>query len=697
MTTKMTTKKQSGRAAAGANGATASTTALAPAPPSPAETGPASPNPVGLVPLPPGFDRGGDPPPRRSIRVDVEVVRGSIFEQRGVIAVVGRYVDTPPSGLVAELDGLLGRWLTKAIRLGIVSSDLGCLFHIPIQKASEKIANSGVILAGMGEAGCFSRDDLRYLATNIAYAIRGLGKRRFATALIGTGATGLPVDACVQSLLLGLSDGFARIPGLLQDGDETKADKADGRDAKSIDAMTIAIVEQDLGKCNEVMNAIDSMAKELDEQSGILVDAKAKGWERRPTRAAPKTSSPDAPPTRMMITQVDAGVAAGDRVVYQFAALGGGGAAVSARNQFLSRAFLDRLPERVGRPGPREEPETFGLVLSNYLIPEEYRDLLERDPPITLVLDEETARYPWEMAAVRVHGRVRFLGVEPGVTRQFRTLQSIAPGVPPVEGSSPRILVIADTCDGDLALPSARKEGLTVLKAATLARQARGDELDLRVTLRIGPADPTRPPLFDEWSLRQLIPGCEQVLESVGPCDPLEILSLLLDRRYDVVHYAGHGEFDEATSRKGWVFSRDCVLSADEILKVRQVPRLVFANACESSRLDGAGPNAGVKSRVSLAQAFFARGVPNYIGAAWPVDDVMGQRFAYYFYCRALGIEPAGRRGTEDAAPRLLPRGPDNLGKAMASARERLIGRDRRATWGAYQHYGQASSSLLGG
>ena len=41
------------------------------------------------------------------------------------------------------------------------------------------------------------------------------------------------------------------------------------------------------------------------------------------------------------------------------------------------------------------------------------------------------------------------------------------------------------------------------------------------------------------------------------PADRLEVLSLLLRGDYDLVHYAGHGDFDPAKpDRVGWVFAR---------------------------------------------------------------------------------------------------------------------------------------------
>ena len=105
----------------------------------------------------------------------------------------------------------------------------------------------------------------------------------------------------------------------------------------------------------------------------------------------------------------------------------------------------------------------------------------------------------------------------------------------------------------------------------------------------------------------------------------------------NAVDYAGHGVFDPSVAREGWVFSEDYTLSAKAIFKIRQVPRLVFANACLSSAMETSGeplPRLEIQ-QVSLAEAFFARGIENYIGAGWKVDDKLAVDFASQFYLQA--------------------------------------------------------------
>jgi CHAT domain-containing protein len=83
----------------------------------------------------------------------------------------------------------------------------------------------------------------------------------------------------------------------------------------------------------------------------------------------------------------------------------------------------------------------------------------------------------------------------------------------------------------------------------------------------------------------------------------------------------------------------------------------------------------------TLADEFFRRGVRDYIGTAWEVNDEGAILFAEALY-EAL----------------LTPGHPDvSLGAAMLQARRRLADREDvfGALWAAYQHYGDPTASLV--
>ena len=74
-----------------------------------------------------------------------------------------------------------------------------------------------------------------------------------------------------------------------------------------------------------------------------------------------------------------------------------------------------------------------------------------------------------------------------------------------------------------------------------------------------------------------------------------------------------------------------------------------------------------------LAEAFFERGIQNYIGAGWPVEDIPAVKFARVFYEKTLEGEM--------------------LGDALSEARRAIM--SYGSTWGAYHHYGQVNARLV--
>ncbi len=199
-------------------------------------------------------------------------------------------------------------------------------------------------------------------------------------------------------------------------------------------------------------------------------------------------------------------------------------------------------------------------------------------------------------------------------------------------------------------LPGAQSEALKV-------KEILESRADVVVDARIGAPNAAR----------------DGVLYDVKPADRLEVLSLLLRGDYDLVHYAGHGDFDpEHPNRVGWVFARG-LLTPGEIGRLERVPAVIVSNACLSARTslalggarrpDEARTEAGLLP--SLADEFFKLGVRNYIGTAWEVNDV-GRRGL-----RARLLQPAAR---EHPVRRGGTQGP---GGALAGERDlrRALGR----------------------
>ena len=310
-----------------------------------------------------------------------------------------------------------------------------------------------------------------------------------------------------------------------------------------------------------------------------------------------------------------------------------------------------------GATTPAEQSQ-FGRLLYTYLMPEDFRELMDGSVPVRLIVDSTSAAYPWEMACFvgrDQSAKLRWLGTDLGLSRQFKTLLSSAPvGFTPPLNNTIRVLVIADPApERALQLPGARAEGrrLVEMFKGMNGRRVGGDEVEVLVDHRIGPSE----------------------------CEPIEVLAKLLSGDYDIVHFSGHADFDAKNPKmSGWVFGADRILTATDIFRARKVPRLVFANACFSGavRESNSGDSAGLaRGLASVAEAFLERGVPNYIGAGWPVDDQQAVTIAKSFYDSLLNR--------------------DGIGRALQQARQSVFQEGFGSSWGAYQLYGNPGDTLL--
>jgi hypothetical protein len=553
----------------------------------------------------------------------LEVVLGDITSVDTPVIVVGHYKGVPPVRAEGAIDEALAFWISRVSARGMIGADLGEIFFVPV--TNQQIAAKTVLLAGMGEPGRFSRGDLRYLSTNVAYAIAALGVDHFASVLIGSGEGNIPKDGALRAMFHGFADALTRL---------SPKDRL----------QQVMLVEHDETYYAEIADIVQRMAKDNAIPELRLEVSLRKLAAQKHRRRIARERPADLPPTPLPGTRI---TVERDRHIFRFSALAET-AVIPVREVPVQSHFATGATERLMRSRTREEQEKYGQLLHTYLIPEDFRRLIDEEKPLTLILDRSTAAFPWEMAGFRGAGGPIFFGPNLRLTRQFRTLLSSAPGVAPPLNNTLKVLVIADPArEPELQLPGARQEGREVVQV--LNRFKRRTDLKLEIVERIGPIE----------------------------CDPVEILALLLTDDFDIVHFAGHGIFDENDpARSGWVFGKDCTLSALEIFRARRVPRLVFANACFSAVVTaGQAFTAAEMNRqlAGLAQAFFERGVMNYIGTGWPVEDGPASTFAAEFYDSILHGE--------------------TLGTALAAARQKIL--HDGSTWGAYQHYGQVDDQLV--
>ena len=141
------------------------------------------------------------------------------------------------------------------------------------------------------------------------------------------------------------------------------------------------------------------------------------------------------------------------------------------------------------------------------------------------------------------------------------------------------------------------------------------------------------------------------------------VMSQVLETEYDILHYAGHAFFDPANpAASGWIFGFEngetdrTVLSSRELRLIDRLPPFVFSNACESGVTPARPEGRSGDFAPSFAEAFFERGLSNFVCTAWPISDQAARRFALAFYSSMLGMtlsdegEPFRVAGTKDPA-----------------------------------------------
>lgn len=248
---------------------------------------------------------------------------------------------------------------------------------------------------------------------------------------------------------------------------------------------------------------------------------------------------------------------------------------------------------------------------------------------LVLHLDRQLLGIPWEL----LHDGDDFLGRRFRMGRLVTVDDERKRGMQRAMSSPLSVLIVADPC-GDL--PAARREAAEV-------------EAVLEGWPSVGPVTV----LAGDVSVRTL-------RDELG--------------RHDVLHYAGHADFDDDVG-EAVLRLADGPFSARLLAQLSgrvDVPGLVFLNACGSaedsrqllSRNDSMSQSAG------LASAFLLAGVRHVVATLWELRDEVARLFAVPFY-RALGT------GTP-------------IGGAMQSGRDAVLGRfgAGRLLWADHLLYG---------
>ena len=295
-----------------------------------------------------------------------------------------------------------------------------------------------------------------------------------------------------------------------------------------------------------------------------------------------------------------------------------------------------------------------GGTLFQLLVPTAVEPFLAGTNQVLLELDDATAAIPWELLDAPDDGRARSderpWAIRSQLLRKLRQ-NHYRQAVQDASVEDAVLVIGSPLVDESVYpdLPGARSEAQAVMNTLS----GPGGLSAQRVNL-----------LVDE--------------EAAG------VINALFERRYRIVHVAGHGEpamksADGKVNKGGVVLSGGTFLGSDEIRSMRTVPELVFVNCCHlAARDSGQALNRPAINRAEfawgVADSLIEIGVRCVIAAGWAVDDGPAEVFASTFYREILARKP--------------------FVTAVATAREAAWLADRNSnTWAAYQAYGDPNWS----
>jgi len=606
-----------------------------------------------------------EPPP-----IAIALVRGGIQDEamlakRSAIA-VGHYIGVNPQNAEWALDNAISKaipkrspkntnsalLITELCRRGIFVGELGQNFFLPDPRDLSRV----IVLAGMGDAGSFGEAELAVLARELVWTLGRTARTNLFTVLIGSGAGNLGTATAVRSWLRGvrraLYDAMVSSDSTLERITFVEYSQAN---FVRLDRALLSSVQEFRSNPEEPLDI------QYDRPSKAVRAAAEKAAESEACEAGRKLfqksllvrdDGRDPEPVRLTVQL--------QRDKYQFAALTEE-AAIPQRETEIDPVLVDEVNDQLPVAETVAQQLDRGHLLETLLLPGDLRGVITREIlPVVLAVDATTARIHWEMLSLEQAGTTVefkpecFLGARAGLTRQLRTTFAQLPEPPMLSGRALRVLVVADPAE-DAPLPGAQEEGEAV--AAIWEEFGRQPDRNVEVVRLFGPGEATRAAMLDQ----------------------------LINHRFDVLHFAGHCFFDaEDPPSSGWVFSNGHVLSAHELSRIDRVPRFIFSNACESGITPDRADKRNAAMAPSFAEAFFARGVANFVCTAWPVGDAAALAFARRVYRGALGL-----RG-DNAVP-------EPFHKAMAAARQEIAQMDISGlqTWGAYQHYGDPNFRFI--
>lgn len=625
--------------------------------------------------------------PEKAVGFKVSVIHGNLKHARFPI-MVGHYAGDTIAGAEGYLDGRLDGALSQRYQLGIYPGALDTSMVVsrkPGQLQKELDIPHGAVIIGLGAMGELAPATLANAACRGALNYVALVEDQCGEKDRKAAGHDPQADIGLSLLLIGTNSASTitvedSVSALLRAIAQANQELANTR-SQAPRISEIEIIELYADVAIQAAHAVKVLAPDIAFELDVHIDAanllcEGQGGEVRVTPSASQNQW-----RRWIITAEDRSAASAMRpalpapLVERVRSMLSDPAQVDAQvwNAVLALAFPERdqwtrettglryvaltdraraevrvqqrqpeLIDRLVAKAVRDtqfKPETAN-TLFELMIPNALKDNLVQQSRMVIVVDAETAAYPWELM---VSGG-RPVCVNTGMVRQLQTA-SFRQQIRATTVNAAYVVGDPLTSEGVPPLPAARAEAQQVASLLSSRFQVY--------------ANPDRP-------------------------SAMQVLDGLFARPYRVVHLAGHGHFEAGGTadrqvRSGMLLENGLYLTAAEIGQMRQVPDLVFLNCCHLAQVGQeehqGTPVAYNRLAASISRELIEMGVRAVVAAGWAVRDDAANVFARVFYEEMLA----------DAT----------FGTALLAARHRTWQQFPDCnTWGAYQAYGDPDFRL---
>lgn len=528
---------------------------------------------------------------RKQHRLDLRFALGSITEADTRAIALGIFQDVAPAGAASALDARLDGAIGEMTRRRMFNGEVGEIFMLPTGR--HPLSAEIISFVGLGSFDRFTDQALQVAAENLMRTFVRARVEEFSTVLFGGGSGASPASG-LRNLLIGFLRG-------LRDTD---------RDHQF---RRIVLCENDPARYTQLKEELFRLSSTvLTEDVEITFDevmlpAPMVAAETRRPRALPRTQ-----PVYLIVRRERSGDK--EFTVRSSLLTAGRKATIVTGTREVKITDFERVR---GALVDDETPDvaTAGAEMSDLVLAPEIAQVLPQfsSNHLVIVHDSFLARVPWETLSIGA-GSSAFMPAAGAGLSHLYAAENLSVAKWLEERIHDDVLNMLLVVDPTRDLQGAREEGRAV-------QQMFAGRAWVQIDL-LYQGEATRPALLDAFG----------------------------SGKYDVVHYAGHAQFDEAQPvRSGILCADDTVLSGADLTTIGRLPTLMFFNACESARLrsrrdardtgssttrieSNAERLRRVQAAASMAEAFLRGGLASFIGTYWPVGDIAASTFASVLY-----------------------------------------------------------------